>query len=167
LTQPLKKEKYTIPAQFDHLVLVRNFIETTGQKYHFSNKVVNSVKLAVEEAITNIIRHGYKDLPPGKIVIKLYIRRFSLTIVLVDQGHSFDPRQVDAPDLKQYVEIGKIGGLGIMMIRKLIDEIDYYSYDGSNNFCLTKYRERANQSRLYHWWQRFKAYSHQFHSYLC
>lgn len=158
----MKKEKYTIPAQYDHLVLVRDFIERTGHKYKFSNKVIHAVKLAVEEAITNIIRHGYKNLPPGKIVIKVYIRRFSLTIVLVDQGRSFDPRQVAAPDLAHYVSIGKIGGLGIMMIRKLMDDIDYITCGGKNEFRMTKYRESFSHSRLFHWWQRVKSYSNDF-----
>lgn len=160
----MKKEKFTIPAEFDHLALIRDFIERTGNKYSFSNRVINSLKLAVEEACTNIIRHGYKGMPPGKIVIKFIIRRFSFTVVLVDNGRSFDPRQVKPPDLKHYVEIGKVGGLGIMMIRKLMDEIDYRSDSRKNEFRMTKYRENIRGLKLYQHWKTIKLYTQKIQS---
>ncbi|OPX33618.1 hypothetical protein B1H10_05465 [candidate division KSB1 bacterium 4484_188] len=114
------KEEIIIPAQMSYLQQVREFIEHIGKKNRFSDKVTNSFKLVVDEACTNIIRHGYRDVKNGQIVIRAIVRRLSLTMVVIDRGKSYDPRQVQNPDLQKYISIGKKGGLGIFMMRKLM-----------------------------------------------
>ncbi len=148
----VKKEEITIPAQMSYLVQVRDFIEHIGKKYKFSEKIVNSFKLVVDEACTNIIRHGYRDIKNGEIILKAIVRRLSLTILIVDQGISYDPRSANTPDLAKYVNIGKKGGLGIMMMRKLMDDIQYSVTENGNEFRLTKYREASHESRLSQYW---------------
>jgi anti-sigma regulatory factor (Ser/Thr protein kinase) len=152
-----KKRKIIIPAQIKYLSQIRGFIDYIGRSYHYSSKDINSTKLAVEEACTNIMRHGYRDVPDGEITIKIIIRRLSITVILIDQGRSFDPRQVSKPDLFKYVEMGKMGGLGIMMIRKLMDELHYNVTDTGNEFYLIKYRESFKKSLLYKIWNLFRS----------
>lgn len=132
------KEEITIPAQMPYLRQLRDFIEDIGHKFNFNQKIVNSFKLVVDEACTNIIRHGYRDIKNGKITCRAIIRRLSLTIVIIDNGKSFDPRQVQDPDLNKYVSIGKKGGLGIFMMRKLMDDIKYNVTSRGNELRLTK-----------------------------
>ena len=103
------------------------------------------------------MRHGYKDIPHGEITIKILIRRLSMTVILIDQGQAFDPRTVNKPDLLKYVEMGKMGGLGIMMIRKLMDELHYDVTNQGNEFRLIKYRERVKNTILFKIWQYFKS----------
>ena len=148
----VKKEEITIPAQMSYLIQVRNFIEHIGKRYKYSEKMVNSFKLVVDEACTNIIRHGYRDIKNGEIQLKAIIRRLSLTIILVDQGISYDPRQANTPDLAKYVDIGKKGGLGILMMRKLMDDIQYVVTEKGNEFRLTKMREATDESRPMQIW---------------
>ena len=148
----VKKEEITIPAQMSYLTQVRDFIEHIGKKYHFHDKVVNSFKLVIDEACTNLIRHGYRDIKNGEIVIKAIIRRMSLTIVIIDQGVSYDPRQANTPDLANYVNIGKKGGLGILMMRKLMDDLQYSVTERGNEFRLTKNREQSHESKLVGYW---------------
>ena len=148
----VKKEEITIPAQMSYLIQVRDFIEHIGKKYKFDDKTINSFKLVIDEACTNIIRHGYRDIKNGEITIKAIIRRLSLTILMIDQGISYDPRQANTPDLEKYVNIGKKGGLGIMMMRKLMDDIQYTVTERGNEFRLTKYRENTQEPRLVRWW---------------
>ncbi len=147
------KEELVVPAQMHHLREIRDFITYIGKKYKFDDKITNSFKLVVDEACTNIVRHGYRDIKDGKITIRAIIRRLSLTIVLIDQGKSFDPRQVKNPNLDKYVEIGKKGGLGIFMMRKLMDDIQYHITSHGNELRLTKTRESAQQSKLREWWE--------------
>ena len=148
----VKKEEITIPAQMSYLVQVRDFIEHIGKKYKFDDKTINSFKLVIDEACTNIIRHGYRDIKNGEITIKAIIRRLSLTILMIDQGISYDPRQANTPDLAKYVNIGKKGGLGILMMRKLMDDIQYTVTERGNEFRLTKYRENTQEPKLLRWW---------------
>ncbi len=149
----VKKELIAIPAQMSYLSQVRDFIEHIGKKYKFSDKVTNSFKLVIEEACTNIIRHGYRDIKGGEITLKAIIRRQSLTIVIIDQGISFDPRQAATPDLQKYIQIGKKGGLGIFMMRKLMDDVQYNITNRGNELRLTKQREILPQARPINWWE--------------
>ncbi|KAA3615017.1 MAG: HAMP domain-containing protein [Calditrichaeota bacterium] len=148
----VKKEEITIPAQMSYLLQVRNFIEHIGKRYKYSEKMVNSFKLVIDEACTNIIRHGYRDIKNGEIQLKAIMRRLSLTIVVVDQGTSYDPRQANTPDLAKYVDIGKKGGLGILMMRKLMDDIQYVVTEKGNEFRLTKMREATDEPKLMQMW---------------
>ena len=147
------KEEIIIPAQMSYLKQVRDFIEHIGKRYRFTDKVVNSFKLVVDEACTNIVRHGYRDIKNGQIVIRAIIRRLSLTMVIIDHGKSYDPRQVKNPDLQKYVSIGKKGGLGIFMMRKLMDDIKYNVTQRGNELRLTKLREEETRSRPVTWWE--------------
>jgi serine phosphatase RsbU (regulator of sigma subunit)/anti-sigma regulatory factor (Ser/Thr protein kinase) len=146
------KEEIIIPAKMIALREIRDFIEQIGKKFKFSEKVVNSFKLVVEEACTNIIRHGYLDIKDGKITVRAIIRRLSLTIVIIDQGKSFDPRQLKNPDLQKYVQIGKKGGLGIFMMRKLMDDIQYHVTSHGNELRLTKTREQVSRPQAVEIW---------------
>ena len=148
----VKKEEITIPAQMSYLVQIRDFVEHIGKKYKYSEKLINSFKLVIDEAATNITRHGYRDIKNGEIEIKAIIRRLSLTIVITDQGTSYDPREANTPDLAKYVDIGKKGGLGIMMMRKLMDDIQYVVTERGNEFRLTKYREKTDESKFLQYW---------------
>jgi len=141
-------EEITVPAQMSYLIQVREFIEHIGKRYRFDDKLVNSFKLVIDEACTNIIRHGYRDIKNGEITIKAIVRRLSLTILIIDQGRSYDPSKAATPDLGKYVDIGKKGGLGIMMMRKLMDDLQYSVTERGNEFRLTKYRENAHESKL-------------------
>ncbi len=148
----VKSEEITIPAQMSYLSQIRDFIEYIGKKHHFDDKLINSFKLVVDEACTNIIRHGYRDIKNGEITIKAIIRRLSLTIVIIDSGTSYDPRQANTPDLANYVNIGKKGGLGILMMRKLMDDLQYVVTERGNEFRLTKNREQAHESKIVQYW---------------
>jgi len=149
----VRKEIIAIPAQMSYLSQVRDFVEHIGRKYKFTDKVTNSFKLVIEEACTNIIRHGYRDIKGGEITIKAIIRRQSLTMVIVDQGISYDPRQATTPDLAKYIQIGKKGGLGIFMMRKLMDDVQYNITSRGNELRLTKQREIIEQTKPQAWWE--------------
>ena len=149
----VKKELIAIPAQMSYLTQVRDFIEHIGRKYKYTDKITNSFKLVIEEACTNIIRHGYRDVKGGEIILKAIIRRQSLMIVIIDQGISFDPRQAATPDLKKYIQIGKKGGLGIFMMRKLMDDVQYNITSRGNELRLTKQREIIPQAKPIVWWE--------------
>lgn len=151
----VKKEEITIPAQMSYLVQIRDFVENIGKKHKFSDKVVNSFKLVIDEACTNLIRHGYRDIKNGEISIISIIRRSSLTIIIIDQGQSYDPRQANTPDLSKYIDIGKKGGLGILMMRKLMDDLQYTVTERGNEFRLTKFRETADESKIMKQWRSF------------
>ncbi|MDZ7271757.1 MAG: SpoIIE family protein phosphatase [candidate division KSB1 bacterium] len=142
------KEQLVVPAHIDYLADIRDFVAKIGQKYGFSKQVINAFKLSIDEATTNIIKHAYRDWE-GSITVRAIVKRNSLTFVLIDQGKYFDPRRVQPPDLKRYVSIGKKGGLGIFIMRRLLDSIDYRKTEEGNELRLTKRREPVRARRLH------------------
>ncbi len=136
----VEKQQIKVPAHIDYLGDLRDFVTQIGHKHRFSDKVVNAFKLAVDEAATNIIRHAYRE-KEGLITIRAIAKKNSLTLSIIDQGTFFDPKRVKDPDLNRYIDIGKKGGLGIFIMRKLMDDIDYRRTDEGNELRISKSRD--------------------------
>jgi len=90
------------------------------------------VQLAVDEAATNIIQHAYADITPDTLRISWEIAAGELIFVLVDHGKPFDPDTVPTPDINSSFEDRQGGGLGIYMMKKLMDTVTY-TFDASGN----------------------------------
>ncbi len=136
------KEEIKVPAEMKNLALLRDFVVRVGKKHGFDDKVIASLKLATDEAVTNVIRHAYRDLGVrGMVTMRAIVKTNSLAIVLIDQGKTFDPRNAKAPNMQEYIKIGKKGGLGIFMLQKLMDEIEYHVTSEGNELRLVKYRK--------------------------
>ncbi|MFQ5649218.1 MAG: SpoIIE family protein phosphatase [bacterium] len=144
----VEKQQLKVPAHIDYLGDLRDFVTQIGKKHRFSDKVVNAFKLAVDEAATNIIRHAYRDTD-GLITIRAIVKKNSLTLSIIDQGKYFDPNRVENPDLNRYIDIGKKGGLGIFIMRKLMDEIEYSRTEEGNELRITKYRDQAEKKGIF------------------
>ncbi len=141
------KEQLKVPAKIEYLGELRDFVTKVGKRHGFSDRLINAFKLSIDEAATNIIKHAYRDWE-GDITIRAIVKKDSMTIVLIDKGKYFDPRQVNDPDLKRYVDIGKRGGLGIFIMRRLLDHIDYRKSEEGNELWLTKYRDEERKRRF-------------------
>jgi len=140
-----REYRLEIIAEERNLERVRDFITRTGSRAGFPMRDINSMKLALEEACTNIIRHSYPG-KKGKIQIRIVDEAGSFSIIIVDQGRPFDITKVHTPDLYEYVEAGKKGGLGLWLINKLMDEVVYTPVDGGNQLRLTKYRRKPTRA---------------------
>jgi anti-sigma regulatory factor (Ser/Thr protein kinase) len=142
------KEECKVPADIKYLGEMRDFITHVGRKYGVSEGVINSFKLAIDEAATNIIRHAYRDWD-GFVTLRMAIKNRDISVSLIDQGHTFDPRRVRDPDLQRYVDIGKKGGLGIFIIRRVVDAIDYRKTVEGNELKLIKHNSMFPRRRLH------------------
>jgi len=134
------ERKLRIPADEFHLSQVREFITDISSTLGFDAKDINSIKLAVDEGCTNIIRHAYRDVEDGFIDILAIVKPTAVSFVLIDQGKSFDFKKASDPNLQTYMKIGKKGGLGIFLMKKLMDDIEYHITNKGNELWLTKKR---------------------------
>ena len=104
-----------------------------------SKDTIDKIILAVDEACTNIIKHAYKYYPDGKIILNLKTDKKTFTIEIIDFGKSFEPGLVPNPDLKKYFDEKRVGGLGIYLMKALMDDVKYTSFPGRfNHVLLTK-----------------------------
>jgi anti-sigma regulatory factor (Ser/Thr protein kinase) len=125
--------KATFEANFQSLDEIREFVGEAALRVGFSDKEIYSIQLAADEASTNIIEHAYAGVENGKIEIDCSIGDGELKIVMRDQGKPFDPSSVPEPNVKADLSERKIGGLGMYLMRKLMDAVYYESLSGAGN----------------------------------
>ena len=104
-----------------------------------NEEILYDVQLAVDEACTNIISHGYADLDPGSIILDLETAPDKLIIALTDFGHSFEPSSAPVPDVNAPIEERELGGFGLFFIQQSVDEMAYEITEDGNKMTLTKY----------------------------
>lgn len=132
------KAELTIQSSVEQLEKIRNFISQAAQAFGFEENEGYKIVLAVDEACSNIIRHGYgrKTDEQLHIVIQASDNRFTVTVN--DSGKGYDIRTHPLPDMEAYLAAKKSGGLGIKLIRSCVDEIEYQRSNGENKLVLTK-----------------------------
>jgi serine phosphatase RsbU (regulator of sigma subunit)/anti-sigma regulatory factor (Ser/Thr protein kinase) len=135
--QSLTDEKHETShlAILENLQPLREFIRRASINMSLNEDITFAFKIAVDEACTNIIQHGYKGLKPGSI--KLIFERDSdrVTLTLYDKGISFNPENAVEADINADWKQRQIGGLGLHMVKEMIDEIQYDSSPERGN-CL-------------------------------
>jgi len=133
MTDQIKEYKLKIPSQTNNLELIRNFVGEVAKKVGFEDKEIDKIELAVDEACTNVIQHAYKRQDGKDIDVAVKLDYQKLTIVVTDMGETFTPDQVEIPDLDKYLAELRVGGLGIYLMKSLMDEVEYESGPGGEN----------------------------------
>jgi anti-sigma regulatory factor (Ser/Thr protein kinase) len=115
-------------------------LEQFAERHGLADTMLSSMTLALEEAVTNVIHYGFDDDDGAMIRIEITCDAGGLTAVIEDNGRAFDPLQATAPDVTAPLEEREVGGLGIMLIRKLMDEVRYARHGSRNVLMLRKQR---------------------------
>lgn len=134
-----KNDKITITSSTKNLHLVRQFIEKKGESLNIDPKVLNQILVSVDEACTNIIKHNYKYNENNFIDVETDFKDKKFIITLIYKGDSFDPTKKISPDMKEYFAKYKVGGLGIPLMKKSMDKIEFYHKEPNlNSLVLVK-----------------------------
>jgi len=130
------ENKMIIPGRLEELSEVRSKIQlfTTG---FFDEITVNRIVLSVDEAVSNIIRHGYGGTC-GDITLELKRDPQSISITLTDNAPPFNPLSVESPDPETHFDDGKSGGLGIDFFRRMMNAHYERTSSGENRLILSK-----------------------------
>jgi serine/threonine-protein kinase RsbW len=129
-------------AKFEYLDEIREFVGGIARTGGFTDKDVYNIQLATDEAASNIIEHAYEKITNGVLELSCGVRDDLITIVLIDHGESFDPSEIPLPDLKADLSDRKIGGLGIFLMRKLMDDVHYEVTANRGNILTMTKRKR-------------------------
>ena len=97
-----------------------------------SKSTAHRVKLVVEELVVNVIQHAFDDGTPHAILLDVRTDPRGVAVVVEDDGKPFDPTVAHFPPLKDLLESGKSGGLGVAIIRKVTRELSYERADDKN-----------------------------------
>jgi len=135
---PLKQASLTIPNRIDQLPAVTDFLENLGSSWNLPQKMVLSLNLVLEEALTNTILYGFDDQETHLIEINISRKNQYLSIRISDDGQAYDPTQRKDPDLTLPLEERPIGGLGIFLIKQMMDSVSYVRKNNKNYLTLKK-----------------------------
>ena len=129
-----------IGAELENMEQARAYVTAQLEQAGFEQKQIMEVELAVEEIFCNIANYAYKP-EKGDVLILCQLEESdtcSITIVFIDQGVPYNPLEREDPDVSLGAEEREIGGLGIFMTKKLMDDIQYEFRDGQNVLTLRK-----------------------------
>ena len=129
---------FSVKASLDNLQKVRHYIEHAGKKLGVGEKALGDLLLVIDEAVTNVIIHGYDDLE-GVVELHMEGEGDAVIIRIRDRAKSFDASKVNAPQLDTALKDRPFGGMGIFLIRKMTDEAEFLPLpDGGNEIRLVK-----------------------------
>ncbi len=115
-----------------------DFVEKTAEQANLDPSVTMTLTLAIEEAVANVMKYAYPEGEVGPIEIDATIKDSSLSFTIKDSGTPFDPTQVKKADITLSAEEREIGGLGIHLIRSIMDTVEYHHTSNQNILTLTK-----------------------------
>lgn len=129
-----------ISASTHNLSEVRDFITGHAESCGFEGEQIADIRLAVDEAVTNIIKHAYQNDTSKEIDITLKISDSQLCILLIDTGKTFEFKTYEPPDIKKQIEQKKRGGMGVYLIQSLMDSVSYTRKGQKNRMKMCKNR---------------------------
>jgi serine/threonine-protein kinase RsbW len=136
-----------VPARIENMALLVQFISGNAGKLGFSGKRIKEIELAAEEALVNIIDYAYPD-HPGDIKVTCLQDPKTFAIEIEDTGIAFDMLSIKDPDISASISDREIGGLGVFLIRKLMDEVHYHRENGKNILNLIVHIPHSDKSDL-------------------
>ncbi len=130
--------RISIPSRTDHLHEVRSFISDLARAHGFSDDDINKITIAVDEACTNIIKHGYNFSPNHQIDVEVHRNKQQFEILISDSGKQFDPNAVATPDMKEYLTHYRRGGLGLYLMKRIMDKVEFDFHRDRNTLRMVK-----------------------------
>ncbi len=122
-----------------NLAVIRNFMQLANDEFGISEETAGKIMLSVDEACTNIIKHAYKETKNGEIIIQFHYSPKEIEIIIKDNGKHFNPNNIPEPDLAKYQKQKKVGGLGMFLMKKLMDKVTYETLsNGTNKLTMVK-----------------------------
>jgi serine/threonine-protein kinase RsbW len=122
-----------VPSSTGNLALIRDFVTRVGSQAGLDEMEIGNLELAVDEACANVIEHAYEHDHSKQVVIRAVFDEETLRIEVVDTGKGFDPQAVQDSDIKRLAAERKTGGLGLRLIKTLMDEVHYEVIPGTKN----------------------------------
>lgn len=126
-----------VPTMNKFIPLFLGLVESFTKSVGFNQNDVHNIKLSVDEATANIIKHSYKNTS-GLITGEFSFIDGTLRIVLIHKGIAFDLSKYSEPDIQNYIKERKRGGFGIYLMKNLMDNILYTTKDGIHKIILIK-----------------------------
>ena len=127
---------FEIDADLSQLHRIREYVSDSAAALHVAPDVLDDLRLAVDEAVTNVLTHGYGGA--GKIRVDLTADGCDVVVKVVDEAPAFDPDQAPGVDLRPPGERDQPGGLGVYLIQSVMDEVTHRATETGNELTMIK-----------------------------
>jgi len=122
-----------VPSSTENLAMIRDFVSAVGLQAGLVEREVYNLELAVDEACANVIEHAYGPDVIKEVTVRATFDDERIEIDVIDTGMGFDPGAIDQKGLQQLVAERRSGGLGMRMMKALMDEVHYQIVPGEKN----------------------------------
>ena len=137
--ETLQQERHLVlHNDIQQIPQLADFVETIAHEKHLSQSLAMGINLALEEAVSNVILYAYPKETDGLVDVEAILRKDSLEFIIVDSGVPFDPTVAPDVDITLSAEERSIGGLGIHLVRELMDSVSYERKDEKNYLRMVK-----------------------------
>ena len=132
------EKKLVIKNDISEISKLATFVEELSEELNLTPELNFNLNLVLEEAVSNVILYAYGKEVQKEIALLANMSNNNLIFVLTDSGKEFDPTKVPDADVTLSAEEREIGGLGIFLIRQIMDMVEYQRIDGKNVFTMRK-----------------------------
>jgi anti-sigma regulatory factor (Ser/Thr protein kinase) len=129
---------FELKSKLSELETLCRHLEDCGDLMELPQKCRSEINLGLDELFTNIISYGFQDEAEHQVKFTLEKREENLVVQVEDDGTPFNPLDAATPELSRDLDSIDIGGLGIHLVKKMMDDIDYQRIEGKNKLTLKK-----------------------------
>jgi len=129
---------FELKSKLSELTTLCRYLEDCGNVMELPQKCLLELNLGLDELFSNIISYGFEDESEHQIKFSLAKNRETLVVKVEDDGIPFNPLDVAGPEVSRDLESINIGGLGIHLVKEMMDDIDYQRVEGKNKLILKK-----------------------------
>ena len=129
---------FELKSKLSELKSLCSHLEDYGKMMELSKKCMFEINLGLDELFTNIISYGFEDQSEHQVKFTFAKVKDTLVVKVEDDGVPFNPLEVASPNMSQDLDSINIGGMGIHLVKKMMDDIDYQRAEGKNRLILTK-----------------------------
>jgi len=134
----MQRFEITRAAELESLAAFRALVDEASGQTGLPNRTRIDLKLAIDEACTNIIEHGYAGMNAGSIIVALRFEPARVVVQITDFGHPFEPSPPPTPDTQAIMDDQTAGGFGLHIIYQTMHEVHYSSTDTHNHLIFIK-----------------------------
>jgi anti-sigma regulatory factor (Ser/Thr protein kinase) len=120
---------------------IRDGLDRLGQEVGVPARPLMQLQVALDEVVSNVVKYAWGDGGQHELLVRITVKPGKVDVEICDDGREFDPRSVPAPDPIPAGRLPRPGGLGLHMVRKLVDEFTYERVGGRNHTRLSKFCE--------------------------
>ena len=134
----LVSKEIVFTNKMEEVTRIAQFVDEVCEQLQLDFATTSSIQLAIEEAVVNVIEYAYPDKTGEKSSLMMSAQPGKIIFLLSDSGVEFDPTVTEEPDITLSAEERPIGGLGIMLVKKIMNEVTYQRIDGLNTLRMVK-----------------------------